>query len=192
MAKKYDFKPDKGPKLLLNRLYLTKKQRLSVLKWALYGLILLLLSLLQDVLLVRFRLFGATTELVPVGIFLICVLEGMEGGSVFSLVAASVYLFSGTAAGTYCIVFITALSIFVAYLRQCYLQKGFVPALLCTAVAMILYEAGVFAIGLFLNLTTPGRLVGFAITAVLSLLAVPVLYPIAVAVGKIGGEAWKD
>ena len=192
MAKKYDFKPDRGPKLLLNRLYLTKKQRLSVLKWSLYGLVLLFLSLLQDVLLVRFRLFGATTELVPVGIFLICVLEGIEHGSVFALAASCIYLFSGTAAGTYCIVFITALSVFVAYLRQSYLQKGFVPALLCTALAMILYEACVFGIGLFLNLTISSRLIGFGITAMLSLVAVPVLYPIAIAIGKIGGEAWKD
>ena len=192
MAKKYEFKPDRGPRTLLNRLYLTKKQRLSVLKWSLYALVLLFLSLLQDVLLVRFRLFGATTELVPVGIFLICVLAGVERGSVFSLIAACIYLFSGTAAGTYCIVFITVVSVFVAYLRQSYLQKGFVPALLCTALGMILYETGVFAIGLFLNQTTPARAIGFGVTTLLSLLAVPALYPITLAIGKIGGEAWKD
>lgn len=192
MAKKYDFKPDKEPSPLLSRLYLTRKQRLSILKWALYALVLVCLSVLQDVLFVRFRLFGATTELVPVGIFLICVLEGMERGSIFSLVAACIYLFSGTAAGTYCIVFITVFAVFVAFLRQSYLQRGFVPALLCTAVAMLLYEAGVFSIGLFLDLTTPARIIGFAVTAVLSLVAVPVLYPIILAIGKIGGEAWKD
>ena len=192
MAKKYDFKPDKEPSSLLNRLYLTKKQRLSILKWALYGLVLVFLSVLQDVLLVRFRIFGATTELVPVGIFLICVLEGMEQGSVFSLVAACIYLFTGSAAGSYSIVFITVFAILAAFLRQSYLQKGFVPALLSTALAMILYESSVFAIGLFLNLTTPARIIGFAVKAVASLLAVPALYPLTLVIGKIGGEAWKD
>lgn len=192
MAKKYEFKPDKLPSALASRLYLTKKQRRSILRWTLYALVLLLLSVLQDVLLVRFRLFGATTELVPVGIFLICIVEGVERGCIFSLVSSCLYLFSGAAAGTYSIVFITALAVLVTMLRQAYLQKGFFPALLCTALAMSVYEACVFAIGVFLGLTTAGRFVGYAITTGLSLLAVPLLYPITLAIGRIGGEVWKD
>lgn len=192
MAKKNEFKPDKGPSSLANRLHLTKKQRLSVLKWTLYALVLLLLSVIQDVLMVRFRILGATTELVPVGIFLICILEGAQRGCIFALISACLYLFSGTAAGTYSIVFITVLAVLVTILRQAYLQKGFFPALLCTLLAMTVYETCVFAIGLFLGLTTPGRFAGFAITTGLSLVAMPLLYPITLAIGRIGGEAWKD
>ena len=190
--KKYEFKPDKTPSAFANWLYLTKKQRQSILKWLLYGLVLLVLSVLQDVFLCRFRLLGATTELVPVGIFLICLLVGMERGCIFALASACLYLFSGTAAGTYSIVFITVLSVLVTWLRQSYLQKGFAPAMLCTALAMAVYELGVFAIGLFLGLTTGGRILGFAVTTGLSLVAAPVLYPILLAIGRIGGEEWKE
>ena len=192
MARKYDFKPDRPQITLADRLYLTKKQRTQLLKWSLYAVMLLVLSVVQDVLLSRMRLFGATTELVPVGIFIIGLLEGLETGSVFSLVAACLYHFSGTPGGTYSIVFITAYCVLVTLLRQAYLQKGFFPALLCTTVAMILYEVSVFLIGLFLGLTTPDRLLGFLLTTGLSLLVAPALYPIALVIGKIGGEVWKE
>ena len=192
MAKKQDFKPDKPQITLADRLYLTKKQRRNLLKWSLYALVLLVLSLVQDVLLCRIRIFGATTELVPVGIFLICLLEGLETGSVFALISASLYQFSGTPGGTYSIVFITGLCVLVTLLRQAYFQGGFSSAMLLTALAMLLYELAVFLIGVFLGLTSWDRLGGFAVTAGLSLVAAPMLYPVAVSIGRIGGEVWKE
>lgn len=192
MAKKFEFKPDKPQLTLADRLFLTKKQRRQLLKWSLYALILLTLSVTQDVWLSRVRLFGATSELVPVGIFLICMLEGLETGSVFALAAACLYQFSGTPGGTYSIVFITGICVLVTLLRQAYLQKGFGSAMLLSVLAMLLYELLMFAIGVFLGLTMFSRLGGFLVTAGLSLLVAPVVYPIALAVGKIGGEVWKE
>lgn len=192
MARKYEFKPDKPASGLLNKLFLTQKQRKSVLKWGLYSLVLLLLSILQDVLLCRFRFLGATTELIPCGIFLICLLEGLETGSVFSLCASCFYLFSGSAAGNYSIVFITTLSIVVTFFRQNFLRKGFSAAMLCTSAAMLLYELAVFAIGLFLGLTTLGRIGSRCMTVLLTLATVPALYPVLHTISTIGGEAWKE
>ena len=192
MARKYEFKPDKPRSGWISKLYLTRKQRLSMLKWGLYGLALLVLSVLQDVLLCRFRVYGTTTELVPCGIFLICVLQGLESGSVFALVASLLYLFSGSAPGPYAMVFITFLAVGVTFLRQSYLQSGFSAALLCTAGAMLVYEMLVFLIVLFLQQTRPDRVVGFLLTAGMTLVSVPVLYPIFLAIGKIGGETWKE
>lgn len=192
MAKKQQFRPDKPRAGVLSKLYLTKKQRRSLFKWLLYSLVLLVLSVLQDVILSRVRLFGAATELVPCGIFLICILEGTHTGSVFALAASLAYLFSGTAPGTYAMVFIVVLAVLVCIFRQAYLQKGFSAAMLCTAAAMLAYELAVFAIGLFLGLTAPGRIVGFCITAALSLIAAPILYPIVLSIGSLGGESWKE
>ena len=192
MAKKYEFRPDKTGSGILNKLYFTQKQRLSLLKWLLYGVVLLVLSVVQDVILCQVRLFGATTELVPCGIFLICILEGAERGSVFALISSMLYLFSGSAGGPYSIVLITALGIVAASFRQGYLQKGFSATMLCTCGAMILYEIMTFFMVLFLGLTNFARFGGFCITAALSLLAAPVLYPIAKAIGTIGGETWKE
>lgn len=192
MAKKYEFQPDKPRASLLNKLYLTKQQRKVLLKWFLYAMSLLVLSLLQDVVLCRFRFLGATTELVPAGIFLICILVGTEQGCVFALISSMFYLFSGTAAGPHAMVFITALSVGICILRQWLLQKSFSSAFICVILAMVLYELLIFLVALFLGNTYPERFVGFAITAGLSLLAVPILYPIFVAISSIGGESWRE
>lgn len=192
MAKKYEFKPDKPQTSLLSHLLLTGKQRQACLKWGLYGLMLLVLSILQDVLLCHLRIFGASTELVPCGIFLICLLEGSENGSIFALISSSLYLFSGTAHGPYSMVAITALAIFLCIFRQAYLQQGFSAAMLCCGIAMVLYELTMFVFGLFLHLTIPSRIFGFLITAGLSLITIPGLYPIFKAIGAIGGESWKE
>ena len=76
---------------------------------------LLLISILQDVILCRFRLFGATTDLIPCAIILICIMEGVENGSVFALIASLIYQFSGSAPGMYAMVFITILSVPAAF-----------------------------------------------------------------------------
>ena len=192
MARKNEFKSDKPHSGFWGKLYLTQKQRKEILKWSLYGALLLALSLLQDVVLCRLDLFGATTELVPVGIFLICILEGAESGSIFALVSSLLYLFSGTAAGPYSMVLITVLAVGVTIFRQAYLQKGLAAAILCAGVAMLAYELLQFVMGLFLGLTIPVRIVGFLITAGLSIIAIPILYPIALSIGTIGGETWKE
>lgn len=192
MAKKYEFRPDKPKFSLLNYLFLAPSQRRSLLKWGLYTAVLVTLSVLQDVALSQVRIFGATTELIPCAIFLICVLEGAEKGSIFSLVASLLYLFSGTAPGVYSMVAITFCAVGVCILRQAYLQERFSSAMLCVSLAMVLYVLVNFIFGLFLGLTIWSRFPGFLITVVLSLLAVPVLYPLFKAIGKIGGQLWKD
>ncbi len=192
MAKRNEFKPDKPRIGLLSKLYLTQKQRRTALKWFLYALVLLVLSVLQDVILSRLRIFGATTELVPVGIFLICILEGLDSGSVFALVASALYVFSGTPAGVYCIVLITALSVAVTFFRQSYLQRGFAAAMLCVAAAMVVYEFAVFSIGMVLGLTAWRRVGVFALTAVYSLVTAPPVYFIIEKIGKVGGQTWKE
>ena len=190
MAKKYEFKPDKPYSGFWEKLLLTRLQRREVLKWLLYGLFLLALSVVQDVLLSRVRLFGTTTELVPCAIFMICLLEGLERGCVFALVASLLYLFSGSAAGTYAIVLITVLAVGVMFLRQSWLQKGFPTAMLCTGAAMILYELAVFVVCLFLGMTTFGRIGSFFMTALLTMVTAPAMYPVLKAIG--GREIWKE
>ncbi len=192
MAKKYEFRPDKPRSTWLSRLYLTQKQRRSLLKWCLYGGVLLVLSVLQDVIFSRLRLFGAATELVPCAIFMICILEGTQSGSSFALLAGLLYWFSGTAPGGYAMVLIVALGILASMFRQSYLQTGFSAAIVCTAGAMLLYELGIFAFGLALGLTVWSRIGGFCLTAGLTLLAAPILYPIVLSIEAIGGETWKE
>ena len=153
---------------------------------------LVFLSVVQDVLLSGVRIFGATSELVPCAIFLICVLEGAQNSCIFALISSLLYLFSGTAPGPYSMVAITFLCIGVCVLRQAFLQANFPAAMLCVAVAMTVYELVNFFFGLFLGLTLFSRFYGFLITAVLSLLVAPVLYPLFKSIGTIGGQSWKE
>ena len=190
MAKKNDFKPDKPYSGFWEKLLLTRLQRKALMKWCLYGLTLVVLSVLQDVLLCRVRLFGATTELVPCGIFLVCILEGADRGSVFALVATLLYLFSGSSAGIYVILFLPAAAIGATWVRQRLLQSGFGAAMLCTAAAMVVYELAVFVIGAFLGLTTLSRFGSFLVTALLTMIPAPAIYFVLRAIG--GGDIWKE
>lgn len=192
MAKKYEFRPDSDRKGLMQRLYLSQQQRKIVLKWVLYALLLVVLSVLQDVILTPIRILGASTNLVPCAIIVICIAEGVQSGSVFALVASLLYLFSGTAPGPYAMVFITLLAILVSAFRQGYLRKGFAASMLCTGAAMLVYELALFVIGLFLKLTSPARFLSFVLTAMFTMVVAPLLYLLAKAISAIGGQSWKE
>ena len=192
MAKQPEFRPDKSSTSILSYFVLTRKQQKTLLKWVFYTLLLISLSVVQDVLLSQVRLFGATTELIPCAIFLICILEGTHTGSVFALVASLLYLFSGTAPGPYSMVAITFFSVGACIFRQAYLQESFSSAFLCTAMAMFCYVLTNFLFGLFLGLAPLSRVFGFLLTAVLTLLSVPILYPVLKAIGAFGGYQWKE
>ena len=192
MAKKYEFQPDRPYSTWLSKLQLTRQQQKQALKWFLYALVIVVLSVAQDVVLCRFRFFGGTTDLVPCGIFIICTLEGTQKGCIFALAAAFFYLLSGVAPGPHVLVLITMPAMLVAALRQAYLQQGFPATLLCTALAMAIYELCVFGFCLLLGLVSVARYSGFVAAAVLSLVAVPIVYPIAKAIGTIGGNLWNE
>ena len=193
MAKrKYEFRPDKTQSSLINKLYLTAKQRLTILKWTLYALMLVVLSVIQDVVLCKAHIFGATTDLVPCAIILICVELGAERSAVFSLIAALLYQFSGTAPGYYVIAMIPILSILASLVRKSLFRKSLSSTMLCACLAVMLYEMGVFAFGLLFQSTSLVRLTRFLLTGGLSLLSYPILYPMTIAIEKIGEKTWKD
>lgn len=193
MAKKnHEFRPDKSGSGLLSRLYLTKLQRLSLLKWLLYSLVLLILSVLQDVLLCRLDLWGATTDLVPGAVLAICVLEGAEHGSLFCLISAVVYLFSGSSPGYHVLVLLPFLGVGASIFRQSLLRKSFGATVLCAGAALAIYELAIFGMALFLEQTYAARFSVALITVGLTLVTIPLLYPILVSIGKIGGETWKE
>ena len=192
MAKKYDFRPDRTGTSDLGKLYITKKQRLKVLKWTLFALCCLVLLILQDVLMSRLSFFGATTDLVACAILMICLLSGAESGGVFAVAASFIWVFSGSAPGIYSAVLLTALGIFLSIFRQMYLRKGYGATVFCTGIALLGYEMAVFVIGLLLGATRLDRAGIFLLTALYSGLAMPLLYPILSAISKIGGETWKE
>ena len=190
--KKSEFKPDRERGSVLDKLLLTRRQRLVLLRWLLVAAVLVVLSLLQDVIFSRIPVYGSVTDLMACAILLCCIMQDPESGCVFALIASGIYYFSGSAPGSYVIALLTCLGLLVSIFRQCYLQKGFSSTLLCLTGAMFLYELFLFIIGAFLGQVPLSRFRYFCITAGISLAAMPVLYPIFLAIGKIGGESWKE
>lgn len=190
--KKNEFRPDTFREDILGKLLLTKKQSQVLLRWVLFSAVCLAGLLIQDVVMSRFTLFGTTTDLVPCCILAVCILQGAESGCIFALIGSMLYYFSGSAPGIFAIPMITVIAVLTAVFRQAYLRKGFSTMLLCTGTALFLYEIGTFLIGLFLGSTIASRFPAFLITALITLALVPVLYPILLSIGKIGGEIWKE
>lgn len=190
--KKHEFRPDSVRQDILGKLLLTQKQRQSALRWLLFSVVCLAALILQDTVMSRFTIFGTNTDLVPCCIIAICILQGAESGCVFALTASLIYHFSGSSPGVFAIPLITILAVLGAIFRQGYLRKGFSTLVICTGVCLILYEVGIFLVGLFLNSTIWPRFWAVFGSALITLALVPVLYPILLSIGKIGGETWKE
>ena len=190
--KKKEFRPDHEKKDILGKILLTQKQRQAVLRWGMYSLVCLFGLILQDVLMSRISIFGGTTDLVPAFIFVICILQGGESSCIFALAASLIYYYSGSSPGPFCIPLITAIGILAAIFRQGYLRKGFSAMMLCATLSVVVYEAAIFGIGMFLKYTYLSRIGGFGITILMTLVCMPIVYPILLSIGKIGGETWKE
>ena len=188
----YEFKPDKAPKVLQKLLHLTHLQRRQVLQWTLYGLVCLFLLILQDVIMSQVSISGATTDLVPAAILLITVLSDIYAGSLFALIASTLYVFTGSSPGPYVLAYITVLGIAAAFFRQSFWRRGFRSNILCAGLALLVYELAVYGTGLFLGLTYPSRILVFILTWALSFSVMLALYPLIRKIQKIGGELWRE
>ena len=194
MAKrrKYEFKPDPKGTSLLKVLHMTRHQQLQLLKWSCYALLCLTLLIVQDVILSRFRFSGATTDLAVCGILLIGILAGAEQGGLFAMMASLIYWFSGSAPGPYVIALITLFVIGASLFRQIFWHRSFASIMLCAGLAMMVYEMSLFGIGIFIGRTLWSRIGVFMLTGLMSVLVMLALYPLVKAIGKIGGETWKE
>ena len=187
-----DFKPDVQKATWIKTTRLTKQQQLRLTKWLLYVLAVVLGLVLQDVIMSQFRIFGATTDLPACIILLITVLEGTEIGSIFVLTASTLYYFSGNAPTAFCIGLLTFFGIGATLFRQMYWHRSKGSIILCSAMALVCYELGLFVVGLSGELTHWGRVPAFALTAVFSCIMLIPLYSLIYKIGLIGGNTWKE
>lgn len=187
-----EFKPDADPSTFTKTARLTHLQKLRLGKWMLYIGLCVLLLVVQDVVMSRLRLFGATTDLAVCAILLIAMLEGVQTGSLFLLIASTLYYFTGSAPGPYCVALMTFLGIGAGLLRQMYLHRSKGSIVMCTGITVILYELGQFVVGLMSGLTLLARLPSFLFTGLYSALALTVLYRPFEKISLIGGQSWKE
>lgn len=191
-TRKSEFRPDREGTGQLNKLWPTPKQQLLAVRWILFSAVCLVGLLAQDVLLYRINVMGGCTDVVPCLILMVAVLQGAESGSVFTLIMSVLYFFSGSSPGFHVIPMLTAVTVFVVIFRQAFLRQGFFTLLFCAAMGMLLYEMGMFAVSLFLKMTVAARAGAAVATALITVAAVPVAYPVMMSIGKLGGETWKE
>jgi len=187
-----DFKPDVQTATWTKTARLTRQQQLRLTRWTLYVLTVVLSVIAQDVVMSKVSIFGATTDLPASTILLITVMEGTEIGSIFVLIASTLYYFSGNAPSAFCIGLLTILGIAATLFRQMYWHRSKGSIILCSAIALIGYELGLFVVGLGGALTHWGRLPVFVITAAFSCFALIPLYSLIYKIGLIGGNTWKE
>lgn len=187
-----DFRPDSEGSGLLKILHITALQRMILLRWALYILVCLLGLVLQDVIMSRVHILGATTDLAVAAILMIAIIEGPEIGGIFALLASIVYHFSGSAPVAYSVGLISLIGMLVSLFRQIFWHRSPGSIIFCSAIAMMGYEIGLYAFGLFLGLTRWDRIGIFLLTGFYSVLVLIPLYFLIHRIGLIGGNTWKE
>ncbi len=190
--RKAEFKPDSTGGNWSGLFHMTNAQKDIWMKWGSYVVVCVLLCMLQDVIMSKVHIFGATTDLVVSAILLITVMEGVEVGSLFVLAASLLYYFTGSAPGPYCIILLTFLGIGASMFRQLYLHRGLIAITACGGAALMLYELGTFLIGVFTGLTYGSRIFSFLVTGLMSWAFMLALYPLFHKIGLTGGNTWKE
>ena len=158
----------------------------------LYVVIIVLCLVIQDTVMCRLPLLGATTDLPVAAILLITVTEGTDVGSLFILIASVLYYFSGTAPGPYCIGLMSVFGIFATMIRQMYWHRSRGSLTISAMLALVCYELGLFVTGLLMGLTYWGRLRYFLLTCLYTCLIMIPLYSLINKTGLIGGNTWKE
>ena len=187
-----EFKPDAPQVSPLKPLRFTHLQWLQTLRWLSYIGVCVLCLVIQDTMMSRVSIFNATTDLAVAAMLLITVIEGSEVGSVFILIASTVYYFSGSAPGPYSVGLLTVLGLCATLFRQVVWHRSRSSIVLCAGLAAMAYEISVYLVGLFMGLTSWYRLPRFLITGALTVAAMIPLYYLIYRIGQIGGYTWKE
>ena len=191
-ARQPEFRQDTLGTGFLKKLYMTKQQRLRILRWLSYSLSCLAALLIQDNILSRLPIMGACIDLPAAVILLITVIEGTESGSIFVLLASTLYYFTGSAPGPYVVALMTVFGIGATLFRQAYWHRSRGAILLCACCAMMLYEVGTFGGAIFMKLTRWDRIGRFLLSGLYGCALMVPLYPLMHKFGSIGGHTWKE
>ena len=173
---------------MLKYLHLTKLQWLGILKWSLYGLLTLLVLLMQSVVLSQLPVCGAKLTPLPALIVCVCLREGPDKGGVYAILAALFWCLSGADFGNLSVAVISIGAMLSAVLCRAVLTLRFLPAALCCFAVTLLDASAVFVFKLILPPTVALEnywrilLPGVA----LSMVFMPIHYALVKLISRIG------
>ena len=158
----------------------------NALMWTLYGVLFLLVAVLQTVVFGRARFFGVKLTLIPVCLACVAMLAGAEAGALYGLCCGAVWCFTGASGGAMHIVLLTICGAVIGYLCDRYLNRNFLSALMMSLLTLIVMQGLLFLFKRYLGQTGEE---GWSILLKqigLSMLACPPVYLAAWAIGKVG------
>lgn len=174
---------------MLEKLHITARQWLRLLKWTLYSLCFLVLLLTETVLLGDVHPLGLRLHLLPIYLICVSVKEGAERGGLFALLASLFYCLSGADFGSVGIAVLTALSVFSALACTHFLNNRLLPCLLCCFLSQLCSESVTFLFHLLFRSMEASRYFSVLLPGVLlSMLTAPLLYVLVKAISRIGGK----
>ncbi len=172
---------------MLDKLYITPKQWLHILRWTLYTLLFLLAMMMQTVVFGNHKLFGAHPNFVPVVITCVCLREGAERGGMFALLTSLFWCLSGADEGSISIAVLTVVPVIGSVLCSAVLANRFLPCLAITVVTLFTEQAAIFLFKYFFGTMDGSRFLTVLLPTVLvSALAQPIVYLLVKCIEKIG------
>ena len=160
----------------------------NALMWTLYGVLFLLIAVLQTVVFGRARFFGVKLTLIPVCIACVSMLAGAEAGALYGLCCGTVWCFTGAAGGAMHIVLLTVCGAVIGYLCDRYLVRQLLSAVLMSLLALVFCQTILFLLQCYLGTVYIGMIAALPIQIGLSLLSCPLLYLGAWAIRKVGAK----
>lgn len=160
----------------------------TALMWVLFAALFLFVLLLQTLVFGRVRFFGVKLNLLPVVIVCVCLWVGHEAGGLFGLITGLCWFLTGADDGSLSIVTFTACGILASWLCGNLFPRRFGSALILCLGALLLHEGALFLLKYYLAQAAGSMALWVPITVGLSLLGCPVIYLLAKAIRKAGGN----
>ncbi len=172
---------------MLEKLYITPRQWLRILRRVLYALLFLLAILLQTTVFGNRTLFGLRPDFVSVVIACVCLREGAERGGLFALLAAFAWYLTGAHQGSVCIAVLTLVPVLGCVAAEVWFNRRFLPCLAVTVLTVFARQSVMFLLEYFFD-GLPGTLFAARVLpCVLASAAVqPLVYLLVRAVSRIG------
>lgn len=172
---------------MLDKLYITPRQWLRILRWTLYCALLVLLMMLQTVVFGNRTIFGIHPDLVPLAITCVCLREGPERGGLFALLTSLVWCLSGVDLGSVRILILTVVPVLGSLLCRSVLENRFLPCLFFSLLTLFCEQAAMFLLKHFFG-TLPAEcfLKDVLPCVLISMVLYPAVYPTVKAIARIG------
>ena len=170
---------------MLDKLYITPRQWLHFLRWALYSLLLLFVAMLQTVVLAGRA--SVCPDLVPIVITCVCLREGAERGGTFALIASLLWCLTGIDQGSVAIVVLTVVPVVGSLLSRAELTNRFIPCLIIAFATVFLEQSVIFFLKFFFgNVAGVLFLTKLLPCVLISTLVQPPIYWLVKRIAKIG------